>query len=154
MLQAQDGTREMREAARTWTMSRIAEFQAAYGEFQGAKRTVAQIGEGERGPSDVTTVWFCNGVPIYDHPPRCAGWGRSGGQEDGQPFSQEWPADHVPSTVPPGLPSNYLAPDPRHGAVADFTDEYDAHGTRVTSRRYADGYVVIETPHAGKEEGN
>jgi hypothetical protein len=31
------------------------------------------------------------------------------------------------------------------------TDEYDASGTRVTSRKYADGVVVIETPHVGRK---
>jgi hypothetical protein len=52
--------------------------------------------------------------------------------------------------VPRGLPANYLAADSRHGAVVDFQDEYDSYGTRVTARRYADGYVVIETPHSVK----
>ena len=52
--------------------------------------------------------------------------------------------------MPQGLPANYLAADPHHGAVVDFRDEYDSYGTRVTSRRYADGYSVIETPHAAK----
>ena len=42
----------------------------------------------------------------------------------------------------------YVGVDARRGAVVAFTDEYDAHGTRVTSRRYADGSVVIETPHS------
>ena len=58
------------------------------------------------------------------------------------------PPDHVPAAVPAGLPANYLAADPRHGAVIDFTDERDSGGTRMTSRKYADGYVVIETPRA------
>ena len=30
--------------------------------------------------------------------------------------------------------------------MVDFTDECDSFGTRVTSRRYTDGSVVIETP--------
>ena len=54
--------------------------------------------------------------------------------------------DRAASQAPPGLPPEYLAADARHGAVVDFVDEYDSHGTRVTSRTYADGYVVIETP--------
>jgi hypothetical protein len=32
--------------------------------------------------------------------------------------------------------------------LVDFTDDYDSRGTRVTSRKYADGHVVIETPRA------
>jgi hypothetical protein len=148
-VRAQDCTREMREAAQAWAMSKIAVIQAAAGDVQGAKRTVSQIDEeGEKGPSDVIAVWFCNGQPIYNHPPRYAGWIRYDRQENGHPFSRDWSVNHVPSTVPPGLPANYLASDPRHGALANFTDEYDSYGTRVTSRKYADGYVVIETPYA------
>jgi hypothetical protein len=43
------------------------------------------------------------------------------------------------------LPANYLAADPLHGAVVDFSDERDSRGTRVTLRKYADGHAVIET---------
>ena len=52
--------------------------------------------------------------------------------------------------LPADLPANYLDADQRHGAVVDFTDERDGYGTRVTSRKYADGYVVIETPRASR----
>ncbi len=44
------------------------------------------------------------------------------------------------------LPADYLAADPTHGAVVDFCDDRDSHGTRVTLRKYADGFAVIETP--------
>lgn len=52
----------------------------------------------------------------------------------------------VPAEVPKGLPANYLAPHPKYGALIDFLDEYDSFGTRVTSRTYANGHVIIETP--------
>jgi hypothetical protein len=140
---AQDWIREGREAAMTWAMHRIAVIQAANGDVQGAKKTVSQIDEdGPKGPADVTGVWFCNGLPIYDHPPGSIGGSECGWRE----ITCDRVADHVPSEVPPGLPSNYFAPDPHHGAVVDFIDDYDSHGTRVTSRKYADGYAVIETP--------
>jgi hypothetical protein len=61
------------------------------------------------------------------------------------------PGDHVPATCPPGLRPDYLDPDPHHGAVVDFCDDHDSRGTRVTSRKYADGYVVIETPQPGRK---
>ena len=145
---ADDYIGEMREAARTWAMHRIAVIQAAAGDVQGAKRTASQIGrQWDQGPTKVTGVWFRCGRPIYDQPPSFAPayW---------QCLACKKPAaSSVPSQVPPGLPSNYLAADPRHGAVVDFTDEYDSHGTRVTSRKYADGYVVIETPCRGSAAG-
>lgn len=47
------------------------------------------------------------------------------------------------------LPPDYLASHPSHGPLVEFRDEYDRNGTRVTLRKYADGYAVIETPHAG-----
>lgn len=147
--QAQDYVNDGRQWAKTWAMHQIAVIQAAAGDVQGAKRTVSQISEeGEKGPSDVTAVWFCNGQPIYDHPPAlfgCAGCNHRvvpvfvGGDRAANP---------VPNQVPPGLSANYLDSDPRHGAVVEFADERDTHGTRVTSRTYADGYAVIETPRA------
>ena len=92
--------------------------QAAAGDVQGAKRTVSQIDEeGAKGPSDVTAVWFCNGQPVYDYLPMSAGWSESNWRGF---FTRDRVADRVPSEVPPGLPSNYLAADPRHGAVVDF----------------------------------
>lgn len=145
--QAQDGTWEMREWAKTWAMHKIAVIQAAAGDVLGAKRTVSQIGdEGEGRASDVTAVWFCNGQPIYDHPPVSACGGNCSTRTVWQSLNRERSADRVPSQVPPGLPSNYFAPDPRHGTLVDFADESDSRGTRVTARRYADGYAVIETP--------
>ena len=46
---------------------------------------------------------------------------------------------------PPDLRPDYLDPDPQHGAVVEFFEDYDSHGTRLTSRKYADGCVVIES---------
>ena len=46
---------------------------------------------------------------------------------------------------PPDLRPDYLDPDPQHGAVVDFSEDYDSHGTRLTSRRYSDGCVVVES---------
>jgi hypothetical protein len=129
-------------------MHRIAVIQAAAGDVQGAKRTLSQIDEEGAGPSEVTGVWFCNGQAIYDHPPGAIGCRLCGGQGNGHSFDRNWPADRVPSKVPMGLPANYLAPNPRYGVLVNFTDEYDSHGTRVTSRRFADGHIVVETPRA------
>jgi len=144
---AQDFIRVDRQVARTWALHRIAVIEAAGGDVQGAKNTVAQINDSEcaRGPSEVTGVCFCNGVPFYDHPPTPAGYGRPGSQ-----YFRDLSPDRVPAEVPQGLPANYLAADPRHGAVVDFRDEYDSYGTRVTARRYADGYAVMETPRTAK----
>ncbi len=137
---------EGRDFAKTWGMHAIAVIQAEHHDVQGAKRTLSQIGDdGEKNPADVTAVWFCCGRPVYDHPPAPSfgSW-----QYEPAYFSRPWTADSTPSKTPPDLPSNYLAPHPRHGAVVEFVDEHDSRGTRVTSRRYADGSVVIETPHA------
>jgi hypothetical protein len=140
------------QAARSWTLHRIAVIQAAHGDVTGAKNTVAEIIEPQcnPGPSEVTSVWFCNGMVMYDHPPAfarhpCSNWAVCPIYRDLSPRS-------VPAEVPQGLPANYLAADPRHGAVVDFRDDCDSSGTRVTSRRYADGYVVIETPHTAKAD--
>lgn len=163
----QDGMARERESAKAWAMTRIAEIQAAFGDVQGAKRTVTQIGQdGLKGTVDVTGVWFCNGEPLYDHPP--LGWDRGGMPLPGglKQSSENWPrigadgvrpvsfdavqrCDDVPLQIP-ALPAESLAADPRHGAVVEFTDEVDGHGTRVISRRYADGAVVIETPRTGR----
>jgi len=147
---AQDFVRDDRQVARTWTLHRIAVIQAAAGDVQGAKNTVVEINDTDRPkrPSEVTSVWFCNGMAIYDHPPGfarrpCRDCARTQYYRDPSP-------NHVPAKVPQGLPANYLAADPRHGAVVDFQDEYDSSGGRITARRYADGYVVIETPHSAK----
>jgi hypothetical protein len=121
-----------RDFAKTWGMHQIAVIQAGDGDYQAAKRTLSQIGDdGEKIPADVTGVWFCNGLAIYDHPP-----GR---------WLGPWP---LAGLSPPGLPPNYLAPDPRRGAVVKFIDERDSRGTRVTSRTYANGSIVIETPQS------
>jgi len=134
--------RSDRESARTSALHNIAVIQASNGDVEGAKDTVSLMVNGyPPRPSEVTVVWFCNGQPIYDHPPQ------SGGAVLWQDFlNHDRAADRVPSTVPAGLPANYLAAAPRHGALVEFTDEYDSRGTRVTSRKYADGSVVIETP--------
>ncbi len=135
---------ESRDLAKTWGMHRIAVIQAKHGDVQGAKRTLSQIGdEGEKRPADVTAVWFCDGQPIYDHPP--AQSVRS--LPYASPSFDRSPAVHrAPAKAPPGLPANYLSPDPRRGAVVEWIDERDSRGVRVVSRRYADGSVVIETP--------
>ena len=162
--QAQDWVWANRESAQTAAMHDIAVIQASIGDFQGAKRTVSQIGEeGEKMPAQVTVVSFCNGQPIC-----CTSWASCGRQSPmaGAParLTPGWgavdahgtqyflaldrAADRPPAKLPADLPASYLNPDPRHGPVVDFTDERDAYGTRVTSRKYADGYVVIETPRA------
>lgn len=132
------------ELAKTWGMYDIAVLQAQHRDVQGAKHTLSQIGDDcEKAPADVTAVWFSCGRPIYDHPPAPP-----------LPSPQFRPivaarhqADNPASaTNLPALPKEYLAPDPRHGAIVEFSDETDSSGTRITSRRYADGSVVIETP--------
>jgi hypothetical protein len=162
ILAAEDWTAQDRQWAQTWAMHRIAVIQAAEGDAQAAKRTVSQIDEfGAPGDINVTAVWFVQGQPVYQAVPACYGDCRAAA-ESAATASPGWAArdahavqyfwaqdrgtDRVPTQVPPGLPTNYLDPDPRHGAVVDFVDEVDVHGTRVTSRAYADGYAVIETP--------
>jgi hypothetical protein len=146
-VQAQDYVSGLRETATTWGMFKIAVIQAASGDVQGAKHTLTQIGEwGERPPADVTVVSFCCGRAIHESRPAepC-----ERGEERFVEFSAAAPGESpegVPAEVPAGLPSDYLAVNARHGALVAFTDEYDAAGTRITSRRYADGYVMIETP--------
>jgi hypothetical protein len=223
-----DRVRESPESAQTWTLSKIAVIQAAYGDVMGAKNTVALIGDKHgTGDSKVTSVWIVNGQPVYDRPPvgglslppkavspasyrpgynydgsivpgfwlengqpvndrLCAclpspdmlscdpcgqadpcvgsedareqatrraeqvgsqspGWGGRDSQGNQYFLTCDRAPDHVPSSVPSGLPSDYLARDPRHGAVVDFTDDNDGQGIHLTSRRYADGYVLIET---------
>jgi hypothetical protein len=145
---AQDFVRDDRQIARNWTLHKIAVLQAAAGDVAGAKNTAAQINDPQcvRGPSEVTSVRFCCGQVIYDHPPAtdaAVGCPRQSSQ-----YFRDRSPNHVPAVVPSGLPANYLAADPRHGAVVDFRDERDACGTRATARRYADGYVVIETPRS------
>jgi hypothetical protein len=135
---------ENRELAKTWGMHDIAVIQAKHHDFQGAKRTLSQIDDNrEKNPTDVTGVWFCCGQPIYAPPP-----GPSSRSWQYEPLisDRHQAANLVPAKSLPALPSNYLAADPRRGAVVEFTDETDSSGTRVTSRRYADGSVVIETP--------
>jgi hypothetical protein len=151
-VRAQDCINDGREWAKTWAMHRIAVIQAAAGDVQGAKRTVSQIDEdGEKGPSDVTGVWFCNGQPLYDHPPVPAGCAGCNHRAVPVVFGGDRAAERVPAQVPPGLPANYLDGDSRHGAVVEFADERDSHGIRITSRTYADGYAVIETPHSASQ---
>jgi hypothetical protein len=149
-VRAADSAGAFRDAVKTWGMYRIAVMQAAAGNPQDAKHTLWQIDRGPPlCPAEVTGVWFCCGQPIYDHPlpPATAVAGRFGGVGLFAVGGRRSP-DFVPLSVPAGLPADYLAADPRHGAVIDFTDERDSRGTRMTSRKYADGYVVIETPRA------
>jgi len=145
---SRDCARAERESAETWAMHIISVIQAEAGDIQGAKKTASQITEedvGKKAPSEVTVVWVCNGCPIYDHLPGSMRYLASR-QYEVFSFNSPRTANPVPSKSPPGLPPNYLAADPRHGAVVDFDDSRDIHGKRVTSRRYADGSVVIETP--------
>jgi hypothetical protein len=146
---SQNFIREQRELAETSALYAIAVIQAEQGDIQGAKRTASQINEGEFAhtrPSEVTVVWFCEGCPIYDHPP---------GTMRQLPFRERDEAfreGSFPEVIPPGekspsgLPANYLKPDPIHGKVVDFVDSRDRQGKRITSRKYADGSIVIETP--------
>jgi len=143
---------EGRDAVRAWALHLIAAMQAARGDIDDAKNTVAQINDPDvvRGEGDVTGVCFCDGQPLYDHPPAPAGWSLSDLRRSQVFPNRDRSPDRVPAAAPKGLPANYLAADPRHGALLSFTDEYDSYGTRVTSRRYADGYTVIETPRSKK----
>ncbi|MCE5266655.1 MAG: hypothetical protein LLG00_02050, partial [Planctomycetaceae bacterium] len=155
----------------------IAVTQAAMGYWQDAKHTLWQIDRRPPlCPSDVTGVWSYWGRPLYGLrpmplimygagvPPCAPPLPPATACSYGQP-SCAAPAPgraeavtpvavsaggsvKMPMTPPPGLPAGYFAADPHHGAVVDFTDDRDSRGTRITSRRYADGYVVIETPHA------
>jgi hypothetical protein len=147
---AQDFVRDDRQVARTWALHRIAVIQAANGDVEGAKNTVADINDPQyvSGPAVVTSVWFCNGTPMFHRLPVAGGCAACGGRS-GQLF-RDRSSDSVPTEVPRGLPANYLATDPRHGAVVDFRDECDSNGTRVTARRYVDGHTVIETPRPAK----
>jgi hypothetical protein len=148
-----------RQMADAWARNCIAIIQAEHGDVLGGKKTALEISEPEGvGPIPVTLVRSCNGqaicIPLLGP---CDSTGQplppvpAVGSYDAQRASyfsgSDRAPDRVPAKVPSGLAANYLAPDPRHGAVVDFVDERDTRGTRVTSRKYADGYVVIETPH-------
>ncbi len=147
---ANDAVRLDRESAKSWAMHRIAVLQAEAGEFQDAKHTVSQIDDTvPNSPADVTAVWFNNGEIVYHRLPAFAS-NRDLRQELPRVIHVTQIPAHVPAEVPQGLPTDYLAPDPQHGDLVAFSDECDSQGTRVTSRTYADGLTVIETPHAGK----
>jgi hypothetical protein len=157
IVQADDGIVAEQQSAKTWGMHRIAVIQAADGDVLGAKRTLSQIDDnGPKGPSQVTVVSFCNGLPVYktfddveQTMEKSPGWG--GYDVLGTQFflAADRPIDQIPAELPAGLPKGYLDADPNHGPLVDFTDECDSHGTRVTSRTYADGYTMIETPRPG-----
>jgi hypothetical protein len=168
--QAQDWLTADQQAAKTWGMQAIAMIQAEAGDIQGAKHTLAQIDQnGPPGPCEVTVVSFENGIPFYKTPGdvvsfaarnpirqtisdvirgdrKSPGWGGRDAWGTQYFLAVDRPANCVPAQTPAGLPAGYLDADPRHGALIDFTDERDSRGTRVTSRKYADGYVMIETP--------
>ena len=116
-----------------------------WGPSRRSGRSTRNVACEKQRPSDVTGVWFCNGQAIYDHPPGFVGRFGYNREQDGVLLTRGQPANQVSFRVPPGLPPHWLAPDPRHGAVVGFTDEYDSHGTHVTARMYVDGYAVIET---------
>jgi len=164
--QAPDWLRESREIAKIEARQHVAAIQAAQGDVMGAKMTIAQIDEDrESGPARVTAVRCFNGRAYYRELsddaalPDCLPCGYCGsfvavegpiavGYLEFRPERSRRSAgpNRVPAQVPAGLPSNYLAPDPRHGPVVNFVDETDAFGTRVTSRTYADGHLAIDTP--------
>ena len=164
-VRAEDSAQENREMAKARAMYAIAVTQAEAGDDLAAKRTVSQIGEkGEGGISDVVAVCCFDGQIFYDHPPGgChslapalsslasyrSGWGGYDSQGNQYFLNRDRADNRIPSKCPPGLRPDYLDPDPQHGALVDFTDDHDSRGTRITSRKYADGYVVIETPHPG-----
>jgi hypothetical protein len=139
---AQDFTRIDRSIARSWGLYRIAEIQAEQGDITGALNTIASIDDLSvvRGTWDSNGASIGSGIPLYDHARP------SSSRPSVTIFDGRRAVDRLPATVPEGLPKNYLAADPRHGRVANFTDEHDSNGKRVTCRRYADGYTVIETP--------
>ena len=165
-VRAEDLVHANYEAAKTRAMYAIAVLQAEAGEDLAAKKTVSQIGDGNGGGvSDVVVVCCMDGQIFYDHPPgwhglspisprsgSCdSGWGGRDSQGNQYFLARDRAGDHVPSKCPVGLRPDYLDPDPRHGAVVDFSDDRDSHGTRITSRKYADGHVVIETPQTGRK---
>lgn len=152
--------RAEREAAITWGMEEIAIRQAEDGDMQGAKQTLNQIREsGPKTPANVSAVWFNDGRPSYQVMPasfaasctaadlKSPGWAKRDSSGTLYLLAHDRTPDQVPPQVPEGLPANYLDADPAHGAVVDFVDDSDSRGVRVTSRRYADGYSVIETPN-------
>ena len=153
----QDLTPAEREKVKNWGMYEIAILQAQMGDFQAAKNTLSQIvDDGPKRPARVTAVWSDHGQPVYrelsagDAFPaidqKSPGWGKRDANGTLYFLARDRAPDSVPTSVPAGLPANYLDADPNHGALVDFTDECDSHGTRVTARRYADGYAIIETP--------
>jgi hypothetical protein len=143
----QDFLHQDREMARTWTLHRIAAIQAVNGDIEGAKNTVAQIGDADVIPesAEATRAGFSTAQPPCNAPAATSRSDRSGSLIF---LKRNRAPEHVPTAVPQGLPANYFTADPRHGALVNFSDERDGSGTRVTSRRYADGYIVIETPKA------
>ena len=151
--QAQDYARDIGETAKSWGMHVLSVMQAATGDVQQANKTLSQINEtGKKSRSDVTAASFESSQSVSNQP-RGLVRGDIGDLKNPHCSYRDRVADCVPAEAPSGLPSNYLAADPRHGSLVDFTDECDSRGTRVTSRTYADGHVVIETPHADASAG-
>jgi hypothetical protein len=75
------------------------------------------------------------------------GWGGRDEQGNRYFLRCDRTPDHVPDKAPDGLPAEYLKDDPQHGPVVDFTDDVDG-GVHLTSRKYADGHVKIESVRA------
>ncbi len=91
-------------------------------------------------------------LPVGPHPaaargPRLDSSGRDA-RAGRNPVHRDPSLVRVAFKLPADLPANYLAADPVHGGVVDFCDDRDRHGTRVTLRKYADGFAIIETPSA------
>lgn len=146
--QAQDYARDIGETAKSWGMQMLGVIQAATGDVQQANQTLTQItANSNKSRSPVTVASFENSQSRSNQPRATIG-NEIGDLKNMHCSYRDRIANYVPAEVPAGLPSNYLAADPRHGRLVDFTDESDSRGTRVTSRTYADGHVVIETPHA------
>lgn len=151
---ASDGLALDRALARNAAMYDIAVIQAQAGDILGAKRTAWQIQESPtscQAPSNVLGVWFVQGQPWYGCllpmetiEPLGQADAQAARRRSGDP-NRSVAAQPVALRPPHGLPADYLAPDGRHGRIVGFFEDVDAHGTRVTSRKYADGHLVIET---------
>jgi hypothetical protein len=107
-----------------------------------------------KGPADQVPSAYGAGGRATPGPARVSLASQNSGERDVRasrnPANWERAAKQVSFKTPTDLLPNYLAPDPLHGAVVDFSDDRDSRGTRVTLRKYADGHAVIETPSSGR----